>query len=71
VTRDGSYLDGKKLSDLSIDDLHVTGMPYITVRIGIAKDAENEGGLNLFGRKFGNYEIDLEMRLDVVSADSR
>jgi predicted transcriptional regulator len=38
----------------------------VTVRIGIKPDARNDGGLNLFGRKFGNYETDLNMKLDYV-----
>lgn len=37
--------------------------PYITVRIGVKSDAENHGGINLFGKKFGNYETDLQMRI--------
>ena len=36
----------------------------IVVRIGVRPDAENVGGLNLFGRGFGNYPQDLGLRLE-------
>ena len=31
--------------------------------IGVKDDARNKGGLNLFGRKFGNYPQDIVMRM--------
>ena len=34
------------------------------MRIGVRADAENVGGLNLFGRGFGNYPQDLGLRLE-------
>ena len=49
-----------------LDELDLNDKPYVTVRIGIKPDARNDGGLNLFGRKFGNYETDLRMKLDYV-----
>lgn len=66
VHSDGSYIDGRSLSALTVDDLELDDKPYVTVRIGIKPDAKNDGGLNLFGRKFGNYETDLKMKLDYV-----
>jgi len=66
VNSDGSYIDGRQLSALTIDELELDDQPYLTVRIGIKPDAVNDGGLNLFGRKFGNYETDLRLKLDYV-----
>jgi predicted transcriptional regulator len=34
----------------------------VEVRLGVKADARNVGGLNLFGRKFGNYGQDILMR---------
>jgi len=36
---------------------------FISLRIGVKPDAENVGGLNLFGRYFGNYPQDIHMRM--------
>lgn len=63
IDREGSYIDGRKISDLLIDQLEADEKTNITVRIGIKSDAQNDGGINLFGKKFGNYETDLQMRI--------
>lgn len=67
VHSNGSYIDGRSISGLKVDELELDDKPYVTVRIGIKPDAKNDGGLNLFGRKFGNYETDLKMKLDYAS----
>ena len=59
----GSYIDGIKISDVSMSDLAIDDYNYISVKIGIKEDAEYQGGLNLFGRYFGNYPQDLVLRL--------
>lgn len=63
VKNNGAFIDGKKLSEVSLDDLNIMGQKFIDIKIGIKDDAKNVGGLNLFGRKFGNYEQDLLLRL--------
>lgn len=63
VTDHGSFIDGRSISTVTLDDLSVGQAPFITVKIGVKPDAVNDGGINLFGRKFGNYETDLVMRL--------
>ena len=62
VDENGSYVDGVKLSGVTIDDLALDGGP-IRVRIGNEQDARNAGGLTLFGKSFGNYEQDLVLRI--------
>ena len=65
----GTFLDGRRLSAVTIGDLDLLSHNYISVRIGVKPGTENEGGLNLFGREFGNYAIDLEMRIDCSPRD--
>jgi predicted transcriptional regulator len=60
----GSYIDGSYLSDVIVSDLGIDNEPSFAVRLGIKDDAKNQGGLNLFGQKFGNYDQDLIMRLE-------
>jgi predicted transcriptional regulator len=70
VTEQGSYIDGSKISSVSIGDLGITGeVSSFPVRIGVKADAVNLGGLNLFGRKFGNYEQDILLRFDFEPAE--
>ena len=66
VDREGSYVDGNKVSDVSLDSTGITKSRSVTVRIGVKPDAEHVGGFNLFGRGFGNYEQDLLLRLHYV-----
>jgi predicted transcriptional regulator len=64
VDATGTSIDGERLSTVTIDDLGLHSGEPIRVRIGVRPDAANVGGLNLFGRGFGDYPQDLELRLE-------
>ena len=64
VTSQGTTIDGIRLSDVDLDELGLAHGQPIAVRIGVRPDAENVGGLNLFGRGFGNYPQDLGLRIE-------
>jgi len=63
VTPRGSFIDDKPFSDVRVEQVEVPGRPHLSVRLGIKADARHVGGLNLFGRRFGNHPQDLLMRL--------
>lgn len=63
VTKEGSYIDGIQVSDVNVDALQIGYSGFISVRIGIKEDAARIGGINIFGRHFGNYPQDIVMRL--------
>nr|WP_274364144.1 MULTISPECIES: helix-turn-helix domain-containing protein [unclassified Paenibacillus] len=67
----GTFVDGRQISNVVLDKVQPGANSYIVVRIGVKPDAVNDGGINLFGRKFGNYETDLAMRLDYVSRNAK
>jgi predicted transcriptional regulator len=64
VTSTGTTIDGIKLSSVDLDALDLKPGAPIAIRIGVRPDAENVGGLNLFGREFGNYPQDLGLRIE-------
>lgn len=64
ITPGGTFVDGKRVSEITVSDLGINGKHSFTVRVGVKADAANQGGLNLFGRKFGNYDQDILLRLD-------
>jgi predicted transcriptional regulator len=66
ITHQGSFIDGQRISDVSLSDLNLPGRNFIVVRIGIKEDATYVGGVNIFGRSFGNYAQDIVMRLHYV-----
>lgn len=63
VTNQGSFVDGRNISPVRLAAVWQDTSPGIVVRIGVKDDARNIGGINLFGRRFGNYETDLVLRL--------
>ena len=63
VTNNGSFVDGLKISDVKIADLELSAHHSITVKIGVEDDAKHVGGINIFGRGFGNYNQDIVLRL--------
>ena len=62
VSREGTYLDGVRLSGVTIDELRLWEGPCIKVRIEVPGDAQNVGGINLFGESFGDYPQAIQVR---------
>ena len=59
----GSYIDGVRISDVTIGQLALPSHTSIRMRIGIGDKATHPGGVNIFGKGFGNYSHDIVMRL--------
>ena len=55
VDQGGSFIDGRSISEVVIADLNLDQQPFIQVKIGVKPDAEHMGGLNIFGKEFGNH----------------
>jgi predicted transcriptional regulator len=64
ITDTGTTIDGLGLSTVGIAALGLIRTEPIVVRIGVRPDASNVGGMNLFGRDFGNYPEDLGLRIE-------
>lgn len=64
VGMNGTTIDGIGLSGVKVQELGLEPRRPITVRIGVRADARRVGGINLFGRGFGNYPHDLELRME-------
>jgi predicted transcriptional regulator len=63
VSGEGSSVDGVRVSDIRLSDLRLPDHHSIRVKVGIKENAENIGGINIFGRGFGNYDHDIILRL--------
>jgi predicted transcriptional regulator len=66
VTTDGTYVDGMKISPVSLVDLDLANHRSIRLRIAVKEDALHPGGINIFGRGFGNYDQDIILRLQTA-----
>lgn len=63
VTEDGTFIDGVRISDTCLADLGLLEHRSIRLRIEVPENAEHPGGINIFGRGFGNYDQDIVLRL--------
>jgi predicted transcriptional regulator len=63
LTEEGAFVDGVKISGVKLPDINLAGHHSIRIRLGVKKNAEHLGGMNIFGRGFGNYDQDIILRL--------
>jgi predicted transcriptional regulator len=63
VSAEGSFVDGVKISDINLKDLAIPEHSSIRVQIGVKNDAKHLGGMNIFGRGFGNYDQGIILRI--------
>ena len=61
----GSFVDAERVGGVTVGDLRLGEHHSIRVRLGVAEDAAHPGGLNLFGRGFGDVDQDIVMVLGV------
>lgn len=55
ITPEGTFLDAKKLSDVSTRQLALTDQSVMKLRFSVLPGAEHPGGCTLFGAGFGDY----------------
>lgn len=55
INKEDTGIDGHKLSNVTLSDLHLENSPFIKLRIGISENAQHKGGLTIFGEYFGNH----------------
>lgn len=63
VTRTGTFLDGIRISSVTLADLKLEPAQPIRLRIGVAANDTHPGGVNIFGRGFGHHDQEIVMRL--------
>jgi predicted transcriptional regulator len=63
INKTGSFIDGVNISDVTIEDIGLPEHHSIRMKIGIDSKANHPGGVNIFGKGFGNYDQDIVMRL--------
>lgn len=63
VSARGCFVNGKRVSRVTLGELDLAAHHSIRLKIGIDEKAARPGGLNIFGRGFGNHDQDIVMRL--------
>jgi predicted transcriptional regulator len=70
INRHGTFIDGLKISDVSIDTFRLTFKSSIRLKIAVNSDAAHVGGLTIYGKSFGNYNQDINVRIAYSPIDS-
>lgn len=63
INQEGSYIDGCRISNVSLEHIGLDYKSDLVLRIGIPPQAVNKGGMTIFGKSFGNYSQDLLVRV--------
>lgn len=63
INNTGTFIDGLQISDVSLKDLNLDYKSTIKFKFAVPEDAEHVGGLTIFGRNFGNYNQDINVRI--------
>ena len=51
----GTALENHRVSRVALRDLNLEAAPWVSVRIAVKRIDDHAGGLNLFGRGFGDH----------------
>jgi predicted transcriptional regulator len=62
VNKEGSFIDGCRISNVTIDRLALNMNSEIKFKIAVAEEG-NVGGLTIYGKHFGNYNQDIIARV--------
>lgn len=70
ITRQGTFIDGSRISPVSVDDLGVHVGSELIYRISAPGGVEHAGGLTLFGRGFGDYNHGILIKMIFEDLDA-
>lgn len=57
-----TLMDSEKLSDIKLKDINLNNSLF-SLRISVDQNAENIGGLTLFGKEFGNHPQNIQFKI--------
>lgn len=64
IDKTGTFIDGMKISDMTTSKLNLTTQDDLVFRFSVEDTSTNVGGLTLFGKNFGNYNQDINVRIN-------
>ena len=62
VTANGTFLDKRQVSDINLEDLNLNKHHSVKIKIGVPDEAVHIGGINIFGKGFGDYDQDITLK---------
>ncbi len=69
IKDDGVFIDGTKISSKTIQDFNLDYKSRIYFKMAVEEDSEHIGGLTIFGKTFGNYGQDIQVRMNYSASE--
>ncbi|MCI2050031.1 MAG: winged helix-turn-helix transcriptional regulator [Lachnospiraceae bacterium] len=69
INHKGSFIDGLRISDINIDSFKLDDHSIVKFRLAVPEDAAHVGGLTIYGKNFGNYRQDIDVRISYSPVD--
>ena len=69
INNNGTFIDGLQVSDVSLRDFDLDYRSPIKFKLSVPDDAKHVGGLTIYGKNFGNYNQDINVRINYSPAD--
>ena len=63
INHHGTFIDGLQISGVSIDRFNLTSKSSVKFKMAVPDSAEHVGGLTIYGKSFGNYNQDIDVRI--------
>jgi predicted transcriptional regulator len=63
IDKSGTYLNNTFISSKNISDLSICDKPHVKVSFSVSDSSIHCGGINLFGKNFGDYEQAIVLKL--------
>ena len=60
----GTFIDGLQISDVSLKDFDLDYRSVIKFKLAVPDNATHIGGLTIYGKNFGNYNQDINVRIN-------
>ncbi|MFA9377576.1 MAG: ArsR/SmtB family transcription factor [Lachnotalea sp.] len=64
INKSGTFIDGLKISDVTIDEFQFDYRSTIKLKLEVPDTTKHVGGLTIFGKSFGNYNQDINVRIN-------
>ena len=67
INHKGTFIDGLKVSEVTVDSFELDFRSQLRLRLEVPDTAEHVGGLTIYGKNFGNYNQDIDVRIHYSS----
>lgn len=69
INNKGTFIDGLKISDVSLRDFDLDYRSPIKFKLAVPENTKHVGGLTIYGKNFGNYNQDINVRINYSPMD--